>query len=249
MGWYDSNYRFRVPITVYHATGGTRDVRITVPKSWDRFWNSIESTGYDIRVTSSDGLTLVSYMLQSFTYASRVGVIDLDNVSLAAADTNTVFWLYFEYSAAASAASVFTGASVVTGVIFPAFSAGGRLFKYGGERPGVTKPLIDVQKLPNERVMLWIDFLSVLVSAIGGGQYHQNFDEIAQISVDVQAAASSQAAMVDQSETVLVGRTLVGAYVKAGTSGTNYVLIVKITTSEGYIYEQRAKVRVYSVAE
>jgi hypothetical protein len=247
VAWYDTNYKYRVPVLIYSSGGGTLDVRITVPPSFDLFWSTIQSDGDDIRVTTAGGVTLATYKWSSFTYATKTGTIDLDNVTIGAA-TATLVWLYWGYSSATSGASTFTASSPITGVIFPAEPTG-KVYQYAPERPGASKPVIDIAKLPNESRLIWIDFRSVLARSSGGAQSHPQYDEVAQVAVDVQAATVSQASMVDQSKTVVIGRGVVGALIKAGTSGTNYAMIVKVTTSEGYIFEQRIKVRVLAVAE
>ena len=69
--------------------------------------------------------------------------------------------------------------------------------------------------------------------------------------MDVQIAGATQAAMFDQSEVIAVGRRtpLIGLWVQAGTTGSDYTVIGKMTTSEGLVYEHRVRMQVRTTNE
>jgi hypothetical protein len=120
MAWLSTTWRRRQPVTVITTGGGaTGDVTITIPPGWDDFWETIDSSGNDLRITASDGQAAISYKLNSWTYASRTGVIQLDNMALpGVTNLGVVAWLYFApTSTQASGASVFTASTPLTGAI------------------------------------------------------------------------------------------------------------------------------------
>ena len=54
-------FKARFPVAVDASTlasSGNKDVSITVPKTLERFWTSLGSDGFDLRVTDADGFTL-----------------------------------------------------------------------------------------------------------------------------------------------------------------------------------------------
>ena len=249
MSWYDSGYRGRAPVAVYNAgASGSYDASISVPAGWDAFWTLIQSDGDDVRVTTSNGVTLATYQWSGFVYSTRSGSIELDNVSLIAGGT-TLFYLYFRNASAAAGSGSFVAASPKTGTIVPYNPAGGRLARYEQERPGAAVPRTEWTKNAAESFIGWFDFSPALVRARQGARQHDQYDEIASITYDVQTGGASQASMFDASSVLVMDRGLVGVLVKAGTTNTNYTVICTVTTTLGYIYQARAKLRVRTVAE
>lgn len=86
--YYDAAWQRLIPVAVDltgdQAGATTADVQITIPDDHDEFWTLVQSNGVDIRVCSADGWTLETCQLGTWTDASRVAVIDVDNVSLQA---------------------------------------------------------------------------------------------------------------------------------------------------------------------
>lgn len=120
MAWLSTTWRQRQPMTIVTTGGGaTGDAQITIPTGWDDFWDIIDSSGNNLRITAADGQTAISYKLSSWTYATRTGVIQLDNMTLpGVTNLGVVAWLYFSpTSTQSSGASVFTASAPLTGTI------------------------------------------------------------------------------------------------------------------------------------
>ena len=58
MTWYDANYKPRQPVAIDALAGDgsvqTKDVTLTIPKSWDVFWDNIRSDLFDVVPVSVD---------------------------------------------------------------------------------------------------------------------------------------------------------------------------------------------------
>lgn len=257
MSWYKDlsaslAYPYRWPITVYNSGGsGNNDVTITLPPEWDEFWGVVQSTGYDIRFTRSDGTTAIAWKRTTWTYASHTAVLELDAVPLIATGV-TVVWMYWGAgSSAADGATTPTISSAKTGQVSLHRPDRARIFRYRTASPGSQRPPDTIAKTANEKVMVWVDWSSAINPRVGSGNSRANYDEAGSTVLDVQTGAASQSAMFDQSEIVAVGanRPIFGYWVQAGTSGSNYVIIPKLTTAEGLVYEHRVRMQVYSTAE
>ena len=99
MSWLDNNYSDRIPVAVLQGLAETTTV--TIPPAWDGFWGAVESTGYDIRFTQPDGVTLVVYERVTWDYANKIGVFRLTSLSVSNSTTPFCVWMYYDYAAAA----------------------------------------------------------------------------------------------------------------------------------------------------
>lgn len=249
MSWYSSSYKYRFPVAVDNLAGAAAgfDISFTIPKDLEEFWSTVLSTGYDIRVCTSDGATLAVFQRQSWTYATRTAVIECQNVSLAAASMCQI-WLYWGYASASDGAGSFVAASPKTGYLFPAVPRT-HIVRAQPERPGDTTPRNKVHKLSAEKVRIWWDFRGLLLTRglpYNGSRLHEEIDSV--ILVDVQLATVSQATMIDTSKTRFLDGW-VGTWVQAGTSGTTYTAICRIDTNLGRRLEARVLVYVRDVVE
>lgn len=249
MSWLDDNYRFRAPIAIDNSAGGggTSDVTITIPSDWDLFWSNVQSTGYDIRITTEGGGTAATWQRSSWTYATRTGVIQLDNYTMAASTTAQA-WIYWGYASATDASGSFTASSPITGRIFLG-AAPPRVVVVSPERIHDVSPRTQLSKLSSEAVYVLWDFRKMLLRRRDPVEGSSVYEEISYVSsVEVQSQGTPQASMVDTTKTRLMDGAVV-TWLKAGTSGTTYTAICKVVTTLGQTIEARAKVRVYDVAE
>ena len=119
--WYDSNYKFRAPITLHPTAGSPQDFQIIVPPTMAIFWDNVLATGADLRVCDSDGITLLTFDRASFVYASKTLTIEIDNYVYSSV-APVVIWMYWGYASAADAVTVFAPVGTELGRI--AASAG-----------------------------------------------------------------------------------------------------------------------------
>tara|TARA_R100000084_G_C4523406_1_gene87841 strand:- start:246 stop:482 length:237 start_codon:yes stop_codon:yes gene_type:complete len=75
------------------------------------------------------------------------------------------------------------------------------------------------------------------------------YEELHSINFDVEANGSSQSAMFEESKTRVIDPGWIRVRVKAGSTGTAYTIIPKITTSLGRVIEARAVMKVVNTNE
>ena len=98
MGWLDG-WGKRIPIAVDNSTpSALNDVSVPIPEDWDDFWDTIDSSGFEIRVTEADGITAVTaYQWDSspaFSKANKTGAIQIDGLTCHASDSGACLaWL------------------------------------------------------------------------------------------------------------------------------------------------------------
>ena len=104
--WYNQSWAFRVPISIDNTQSSVAltnyQVKISLPATFD-FANT-QSNGNDIRFTASDGVTLLSYWIQSYSPSAKTGTIWV-NVPALPADAVTTIYMYYDNPAAAAASS------------------------------------------------------------------------------------------------------------------------------------------------
>lgn len=249
MTWYDKNWRYRAAVALDNSAGSgtTIDGQVTIPIHWDHFWNTIESNAHSIRFTQSDGTTGCNYNRQTWTYADRSGVFQIDGVQ-AIANESTVIYMYWGNSSAGDGdgsptiSSAKTGEIEVSAPLPPIVSL--QLDPYGSSNP---KPRF--QKTVDEVVDVWIDCRPSLARRSSSNAGSSRYEEIHSVNVDVQTNGSSQASMFDETKTRVIDPGWVRIRVKAGSSGTAYTIIPKITTSLGRVIEARAIMKVVNTNE
>ena len=255
MSWYkdlsaSQAYKYRWPITVYNSgASGSPNVRITIPTAWDEFWNTVLSTGFDVRFTSHDGLTVLAYERASWTYASHTATFDVSAVPSPAAGV-AIFWMYWGQASAADGAGAAVAHSL-TGQVSLMRPDPRRLFAYRPSTPASTRPPDTIAKTANEKILVWVNYAAAIGRRIGVANDRDIYDEAASMVMDVQIAGATQAAMFDQSEVIAIGRRtpLIGLWVQAGTTGSDYTVIGKMTSSEGLIMEHRVRMQVRTTSE
>lgn len=229
-------WSYRIPVCVDEAgkTPGAADLTYTVPVDFDLFWETVASDGSDVRLTDSDGITLVDYQFASaINVTSRALTIEADAV--VGAGSMSVLWLYWESSAAvADAQTSFTAGGTGTGytLVGNHSTTTPHRFVWRPDAPEVTKARPRIVKQAAEVVVVAIAYRPVLArrdKAYGGGKEQE---EPAAVDYDVYAGASAQAGMVDKTA-IRMDNDYIYVVVKAGTTATDYTLRVTLTTDPG----------------
>lgn len=244
MSWYDANYRRRNAISVPNTAGsGTADVDVTIPEDWDEFWEAIDTSGANLRVTGPDGRTLLTYDVDkpgggAFSKAGRSGRIRIDGASLVGtANYTSLLWLYWDPED-----TVTDGSSVVTisGALDGYLELGRptrRPVVVQQQPPGLTRPQTLDSKASTAAEHYWLDVAQVLE------QYHRPveerlcYEEIAGVLVasltDAGAAASLESHTATRFLEVDRGRErrmLVRIKLSGGTDGSRYTAGIVVST-------------------
>lgn len=249
MSWYDSSWKYRAAIAVDNLAGGagTSDVTVTIPPDWDEFWTKVLSTGIDVRIAAANGRQDLGFERITWTYATKTGVFEIINATVAAAAFNGI-WIYWGNSAAADASAPFAPGALLNGYILPA-SPGVPQVAVLPEIPGATQPRNKVVKKSSEALRIWWDFRALLHRRAGVQAGSRLYEEIQSVDlVDVQLATVSQAGMITTANT-RIHDGWVSTWVRGGTSGTTYTAICRIGTSFARVLDARVRVYVKDVAE
>lgn len=235
--WYSSSYPYRVPIVVNGSAtaAGTVDVTVTIPPTLARFWTTVLSSGYDVRFTAADGITELAYNRASWTYASKVGVFDVDGVTHTTSNTMSVVWMYWGYSSATDGSTSPPIASALTGYISTLAGPLSPLLSFAPAQVGETTPRVRMQLRTTEERRLW--FGPIPLS-------ERDFPYEGSMAYEgpLSLTALQQAGYADflTSDLRLVevrGRLYVHTETGAGIDGQNYRIGVRVATTEGAIVE------------
>lgn len=247
MSWINGGYAKRAAIAIDNtgAAASPKDVTVAIPREWDFFWGSVLSTGFDLRFTKADGAVILDHKRTTWTYASRAATLEIDACPVVTG--MCVAWMYWGLSSASDGATTPTISSALTGTIHVGAAAPLRTLALP-ERPGATTPRTSFAKLSGEATWLWFDFEPRLHTAAGGVNGAAAWEELAAVTaVHVyDAAGVDQTAMYDKTLTRFVDAA-VGVWVLGGTTGTDYTVVVRVTTTQGRTLEARARLRVRDV--
>ena len=249
MSWYDNAWKYREASAVDNSAGSgtTIDVQVTIPVHWNKFWSTIESDGHSVRFTQSDGTTIAAYNRQTWTYADKSGVFQIDAI-VALANQTTVIYMYWGNATVGDGDSSPTISSAKTGEIevgrpvAPIVAAG--LDKYGA-----SNPVARFQKTTAEVLDVWVDCRAMLAPRLVANAGSMRYEELHSVNFDVETNGSSQSAMFEESKTRVIDPGWIRVRVKAGSTGTAYTIIPKITTSLGRVIEARAVMKVVNTNE
>lgn len=249
MSWYNSNWQYRLPISVNNLSGAsTIDATVIPTGDVELFWSKVASTGHDVRFTASDGATLLAYNRASWTYASRSASFDVDSISASSSDATVVIFMYFGYSAASdgSTSPTISGAKSTS---IEVASPGTPRVNLVPFRPGETLAQQKVTKAAAEEIDVWIDCRKALQNRTDAYSNSQRFEEIDYIQVAVEAGGTDDAGRYNEALTTISDPGWVKVRVKGGSSGTDYTLVVTVGTSTTRVLEARAIVDVQDIDE
>lgn len=245
----------RMPLVVDNSAGSVvaNDVAFTVPYDFEDFWKYIQSNaGEDIRVADTDGLTLLSFKLTGYVFATRTLTINIDNgVNYAATRPGICLWLYWG-NATVGVPAYWGGAPAAP---YSAYVLGSRLapdvvLGWKREAVGATKPSQRLQKTPNAAIVVAIEYRSMLSKR--QAPFAGSLDDEEPYGFDYSvynSAAAAQAAMVDKTK-IRADERFVYVLVQAGSDATTYTLSVlmyttsKNTANPSRTLEMRALVEV-----
>lgn len=245
MSWYSTDYDDRFAISVPDTTGvATADIDTTIPRDLDAFWAAIDSSGYGIRVTAYDGVTLVSYAIDNgsggaFDKTNRLGRIRIDGATMPnVANTVAVFWVYFDIDTPANGGSAVTMSSIVTGYVVHALPP--RIVRAQRQPPGLARPTQIDHKATSADQHFWIDVAGLLQ------RYPRPYNR-RRIREEIRAAAYSvlndagtpEGSMVAHASTRLCEvregvsrRMLIRVSVSGGTTGERYTIALVLRTGD-----------------
>jgi hypothetical protein len=265
--WYDSAYLYRIPISVDNSGGGTGTYSfvLTIPTDLDNFWDNVQADGDDIIITEPDGFTPIgagnATALEidngsgsTFSGGSRLGRIRLDKYTSGTAGSSCFLWMYYG-NAAATSDNAFGSWSTPTTVT-------ARITREGGQRvspkiltrpeaPGATVPRVQWAKVSTETLFAYWDFSSELNQRDQPYEGVLWYEGIASAILSAETGGANSTAVVTVTRVQMMGTR--GAVIRtehpAGTSGTDYTIKLKVTTTLGRVFDRRFRLAVFDTVE
>ena len=259
MSWFDSSYAYRSPFIVdNHTSSATvNDVQIAVPSDWPEFWDHVQTDGDDIRVTAADGVTPLTYDVESFDHASRTATIEIDNMDLtdidgqSAAVAGVVGWIYWGNPTATNGETTFTVSSPKIGTIVVGVPGSGtqRMITCRPEAPGALNPRNEIFKASGEKIHLWWDLTGVLVTRRQPFNESRTLEEVANVTYELTDGNSNQNNSERKTDIVMSGNGFVRTTIQAGSSGTTMLAQLLVEVTEGRKLEFYCTIRIQDPVE
>jgi hypothetical protein len=248
--WSEAGYPYRASITVDNsANGTTRDARLVVPADWDAFWSTLADTtnGYDAVVVDPTTGVLVTYQRNTFVFATRALILDLDNVT----DPNKVtqLWLYWGKAGAANRATGFAYSAGATAYVELGCPGPSDLVVVGRRHRDVTPPEDILVRPSTEQCFVWFDLASVLQDRCDPYNNDHGYEAAIDFDLVVEQNGTPVTAMTDDAQLRIVDGRYVRGLVKSGTAGQDYVGIFTVTTSLNRTVDHRFHIRVRNPQE
>ena len=237
MSWRSANDLYRQPLSIDNTAGGSGsfDATISIPADWDHFWTTVQSTGYDMRVTGPDGVTVPSkFDLASFNTTNKTGTIEIQDTAPAAGMLQ--YWLYWGDSTLTSGLTVFSPSSAKTGYADLGAPVPGYLFAaQAQERLGDTSPKNVMAKTSDTTVFAWVDFSALMQrrvhvhpAAVGSHEY----ECLSYVTVAATAGLTVTTTGT-RYEVGAAGAAIVRVQMSGGTTANDYILTVTAVTTLG----------------
>lgn len=240
MAWYNDTYRRRTAITVDNPGTTPIDVDVTIPKEWDAFWTTIDTSGNELRVVTFDGQTVLSYAIDdgsggAFSKTNRLGRLRIDGMAVPTTASMLLIWLYWDPSSVVGSAAVAVVMASIRSGYIELGRPGQHRFAHRSQTPRSTKPRDIVHKTVLEQAYVWVRYDHALGKRFTAGRGGSRHEEPLLVTMNVQnSSAADQTAMYDLTECRWVesprGELWLRARVKAGTSGTNYTIVLLTRT-------------------
>ena len=253
MSFYDANFLFRQAVSIdgSAANAGTIDATIAIPSTWSQFWSNVRSDGADIRVTAADGVTLLTYDLDSWNYSAKTGNIRIDGLahSTNSAQNSTrivrVYWGDADASAAASNNIQIASAKTGSICLGRPGTGGYPIIRCASPRLDVDETAAVITKQSTESIRVYWDLSDMLArrdTAYEGSHVLEEIDYVTFAVKDVNGGA--QAGLTDLTKIETVDPYYVSTWLQSGTDDNNYLLTLTVYTTEGRILDFRATLKV-----
>jgi len=252
MSWFSEDWPRRAAVSINNISGGaTIDAQLAIPSDWPEFWDHVQSDGDDVRVTKADGVTLLSYDLDSWNYSAKTGNIQIDGYSgipNAGQDATLQVFIYWGHPDAPDASSVVSISSAKTMTVHLAHPGTG-----GYPMIRCRPPMIDVDtasfvitKQSTETIRVWWDLRDMMAVRGIRNESSKRLEEIDYFTFNVVTAIDEDAAaaLFDETENFVASPHFISTLLKAGGDDSNYLMTLTVYTTEGRVLDFRATLKV-----
>jgi hypothetical protein len=245
--WYDSDWPYRCAITVDNTAGAAGAIDITFSlDATHPFWTQAANDGDDIRITDSDGVTLLTFDTASLNVANKTGTFEVDAFDAAASEP-LVIWLYWGNLSAVDARSSFVPASAKTGYA-DLRRPGPLVFEAAEERQAALRPRNVVAKNSVETKAVFFDFSRRMARRLEPYEGRDTYESIDYVVISAENNGGS-ASIFTETATRVIDGSVVAVTLAGGTHNTDYVLRAKAVTTLGHALIGSVLVRVRDTDE
>lgn len=247
MTWYDSNYKQRQPIAIDALTGDgsvqTKDITITIPKTWDLFWDNIRSDIFDVVPVDVEGNLLPFERAAGADIPTRTLVINIDGQSVKTQAINFVYLYFQNPDQSSDPSSSVTIATPIDGYI-DISQAGGFVVRQSLNRPATQTPLQSIVKSSTDVIDVYFSIAGLFRSMLSPYADRIDFEGIEYVTVQsLDSSGSDSSARYEEGDTRFIDG-FVKARAKGGTDGEDYAFMITVTTTTDQVIDVRCLVQV-----
>jgi hypothetical protein len=232
-------FTLRFPIAVHNSSStANKDVQVVIPPELEAFWEAIDSSGFQIRVTSADGVTALQYDWASspaFNKTSRVGTLEIYGGSgtptwSAVGSAVSVLWVYVGDSDAGDGSSSVTISTPLTGYVTAA--APRAVIVAGSPPPGRATPPDRRSQRTTDKRGIWFGLdRNVLRTLRQPYNNHPQWEEVTRVTVTASTNGTGTLTPdLDAVRFVEDNGFYVQSVVSGGADANDYTLLTQITT-------------------
>ena len=247
MTWYDANYKQRQPVAIDATVGDgsvqTKDVTLTIPKTWDIFWDNIRSDMFDVVPVDVDGNLLSFERASGANLATRTLVINLDGHSVKTQTINFIYLYFQNPDQSSDPSSTVTIASAIDAYI-DISQAGGFVVRQPLNRPATQQPLQAIVKSTDDVLDVYFSTAGLFRSMTSPYAQRVDYEGISYVTVQsLDSSGTDSSARYTLVDTRFIDG-FVKARTKAGSDGTDYAFMITITTTTDQVIDIRCLVQV-----
>lgn len=246
MTWYDDNYKQRQPIAIDALSGDgsvqVKDITLTIPKTWDIFWDNIRSDMFDVVPVDVEG-NLLTFKRASATLSTRTLVIEIDNYSVKTQAINQIFLYFQNPDQSSDPASSFTASSAINAYI-DISQAGGFIVRQPLNRPPTQSPLQAITKSTGDVIDVFFSVAGLFRSMSSPYANRIDYENIIYVTVQsLDSSGTDSSARYEFADTRFIDG-FVKARTKAGSDGEDYAFMITVTTNTDQVIDIRCLVQV-----
>ena len=246
MTWYDDNYKQRQPIAIDALSGDgsvqVKDITLTIPKTWDIFWDNIRSDMFDVVPVDVEG-NLLTFKRASATLSTRTLVIEIDNYSVKTQAINQIFLYFQNPDQSSDPASSFTASSAINAYI-DISQAGGFIVRQPLNRPQTQSPLQAITKSTGDVIDVFFSVAGLFRSMSSPYANRIDYENIIYVTVQsLDSSGTDSSARYEFADTRFIDG-FVKARTKAGSDGEDYAFMITVTTNTDQFIDIRCLVQV-----
>ena len=246
MSWYSKDFKRRVPITIDTSltSSGSFQFALTIPTTWDDFWDNVLSNGFDVVITDENGDSVATFERVSFNVSTRTGTFRCNFGTVKAANVIHQGFLYYDNPNQSSDLSTSVGASSPVNAFIYLGAPFKNVVNVVTQAGLSTVPTTIVQKDPDELIDVWFPVSQLLAPRSLPSNERLDFKSVNFYNFEVLNSAGASQPMVSLSETRSINGW-VRARITGGTADTDFVIrcIIQNTDLEKFILTCLLQVR------